>query len=414
MIWNIFAMMMIGLLAARNSSGAVKNENLDCWIPCGSKGGPCWFCGDGSCCRQGYTDGAGCNSTNGCNRNHCCAVQKGNASTPSGYTKGDDGFFYKAFEVERSWHDAQRICRGDGGNLAIIWDEQTRDVVRRFMTEGWIGLTDKWEERKWVTPDWKTIRYSNWDANEPNDAGDEDCAYQKSSKRWNDLPCGSLKKFICQVNPGQRLTWPLDGVNEAKTMIEMLVGNIRTYLKMRGGELVFAWMGVQNELKRFYGAIPAKALYDLHMKTLELVLKMLDDRCGKVELQFYPLHPGLDEEEKLRTWKYDDGVDSIIRQMVEKFDDNSCKLAEHIVPTACKLVQQRVRQRVPEQFSLSGLGEALRRIFFEFDGITTNMVKTAIPWACEWGKTMLREGIEDVKQKGPEKYKTWMCGRYLC
>ena len=130
-------------------------------------------------------------------------LHQGIASTPSGYTEGEDGFLYKAFAEEKSWNDAQRICQRDGGNLAIIWNEQTRDVVRGFMEEGWIGLTDQWDESNWQTPDRKRIAYSNWATHEPNDGGwGEDCAEQKSSKRWNDVSCHHTRKFICQILPG--------------------------------------------------------------------------------------------------------------------------------------------------------------------------------------------------------------------
>ena len=51
-------------------------------------------------------------------------------STMPQYIKGKDGLLYKAFEEEKTWREAQIICQGDGGNLAIIRNEQTRDVVR--------------------------------------------------------------------------------------------------------------------------------------------------------------------------------------------------------------------------------------------------------------------------------------------
>ena len=117
--------------------------------------------------------------------------------------EGKDGFLYKAFAEEKTWNEAQETCQRDGGNLAIIWNEQTRDVVRGFMGEGWIGLTDQWQEGKWQTPDKNDTAYTNWAIHEPNDKGDEDCVLQRSSKRWNDLACHSKKKFICQVLPGE-------------------------------------------------------------------------------------------------------------------------------------------------------------------------------------------------------------------
>jgi len=201
-----------------------------------------------------------------------------------------------------------------------------------------------------------------------------------------------------------------DGFNEAKTMIGMLGGNTMKYLVERSTELLTDYKGVQDQLKAFYGAIPAQALYDLHVKTLKLMLSKMEEKCGKVELKFYPLHPGLDEEEKLRTWKHDDGVDSILDEMMEKLDENSCKLAEHRVPSACEFVQRRV----PVQFSLSRLGEALRKIFFTFDTYSIDFVKTMVPMACEAGKRMVRNGIKKAEDMGPEKYKSSMCMRFWC
>ena len=59
------------------STGPLRNENVACWEQCGAKGGPCSFCGGGSCCRQGWTDGTGCTGTNGCDGHSCCVEPKG-------------------------------------------------------------------------------------------------------------------------------------------------------------------------------------------------------------------------------------------------------------------------------------------------------------------------------------------------
>merc|ERR1712168_1176417 len=55
----------------------VKNENKECWVQCGKKSGSCSFCGGGSCCRQGRADGVGCSGANGCTGHHCCVEQRG-------------------------------------------------------------------------------------------------------------------------------------------------------------------------------------------------------------------------------------------------------------------------------------------------------------------------------------------------
>ena len=63
---------------------------------------------------------------------------------PGGYKRGGDGLYYKFHGERKNWNDAQNICKREGGNLAIIFNEQTRNVVRGFMADGWIGLSDQW------------------------------------------------------------------------------------------------------------------------------------------------------------------------------------------------------------------------------------------------------------------------------
>ena len=124
------------------------------------------------------------------------------AGIPVGYRKGIDGYYYKFYNRKYNWNDAQDTCRNEGGNLAIIWNQITRDVVRSFMTEGWIGVSDQKDEGKWLTSLNEPIPYSSWRGGEPNNlkfkCGDEDCAVQLSNKLWNDVCCNFKYAFICQ------------------------------------------------------------------------------------------------------------------------------------------------------------------------------------------------------------------------
>ena len=121
---------------------------------------------------------------------------------PPGYKKGGDGYYYKYHGERKNWNDAQNICKREGGNLAIIWNQKTRDVVRGFMANGWIGLSDQWHEGRWQTPLRGNAPYTSWNRGEPNNAGNEDCTIQHSNKVWNDLNCGSKQPFICQFKAG--------------------------------------------------------------------------------------------------------------------------------------------------------------------------------------------------------------------
>ena len=66
------------------------------------------------------------------------------------------------------------------------------------MTEGWIGVTDQWKEGTWQTATKENLPYTYWAPGEPNNSGNEDCAYQLSNTKWNDQPCSSQQPFICQ------------------------------------------------------------------------------------------------------------------------------------------------------------------------------------------------------------------------
>merc|ERR1739838_1280026 len=121
---------------------------------------------------------------------------------PGGYKKGGDGYYYKFHGDRKNWNDAQRTCKSEGGNLAIIWNQKTRDVVHGFMKDGWIGVSDQWQEGRWQTPVKGNIPYSSWNRGEPNNAGNEDCTMQHDSKKWNDLNCNSQQPYICQFKAG--------------------------------------------------------------------------------------------------------------------------------------------------------------------------------------------------------------------
>ena len=102
----------------------------------------------------------------------------------------------------KDWNSAQSTCKEDGGNLAIIFNQKTRDVVKgleKWSLEYWIGVTDQWNEGTWQTATKLNLPYTNWAPGEPNNADyGEDCAYQNWDTKWNDEPCSKKKAFICQ------------------------------------------------------------------------------------------------------------------------------------------------------------------------------------------------------------------------
>merc|ERR1712142_751870 len=112
-----------------------------------------------------------------------------------GFKLKGDGFYYKYFKAAKNYNAAQADCRKYNGNLAIIWNDVTSKIVRSIMAHGWIGGSDQKNEGKWITPDtpWdprrgnKNLPWKNWNRGEPNNAGNEDCLHQLTSRKWNNV-----------------------------------------------------------------------------------------------------------------------------------------------------------------------------------------------------------------------------------
>ncbi len=112
-------------------------------------------------------------------------------------------------------------------DLAVITSEAERDFVRstwagiRLDSEpilnhrdhweyvAWIGYSDQTVENVWVWADGYAHGYEDWCADEPNNAGNEDCAvtgwtadYEVGPTcdlGWNDIPCDATVPYVCEV-----------------------------------------------------------------------------------------------------------------------------------------------------------------------------------------------------------------------
>jgi len=119
---------------------------------------------------------------------------------PLGYKKGGDGNYYKYYKERRTWIQAHDFCHSVGGNLAIIYNQKTRDVVRQFMGYGWIGVT--FYKGRWQTSTLDNLPYSSWSRGRPSFFGGlrgyQDCALQKWNKKWDNMSCRVKLPFICQ------------------------------------------------------------------------------------------------------------------------------------------------------------------------------------------------------------------------
>jgi hypothetical protein len=117
----------------------------------------------------------------------------------------DNGHIYEYVSGQMSWNDARtaaaaRTRLGVSGYLATVTSaEEQAFITPRLSGAAWFGASDSAVEGtwRWVTgpEDGDPLGYTNWNAGEPNNAGNEDCAQfllgSGMNGQWNDLPCAS-------------------------------------------------------------------------------------------------------------------------------------------------------------------------------------------------------------------------------
>ena len=116
-------------------------------------------------------------------------------------------------DEKKNWTAAEDFCRGEGGHLATMNTNATKEFVlegltRRNLGKIWIGGSDIEEEGVWKWTDCTPWEDMFWAPGEPNNYGNnEGCLvqWQESSERnpkqwnlWNDDVCSKETKFLCR------------------------------------------------------------------------------------------------------------------------------------------------------------------------------------------------------------------------
>ena len=112
---------------------------------------------------------------------------------------------YMVTETRFTWADARDECINLGGVLAVPSSDQENEFTAQLSNEiVWIDCNDREVEGRWKCEEGKVeVAYRNWDPNEPNNQGDEDCAafdtQFERNRQWNDLVCSRLEKALCKT-----------------------------------------------------------------------------------------------------------------------------------------------------------------------------------------------------------------------
>ncbi|XP_060593977.1 brevican core protein-like isoform X2 [Ruditapes philippinarum] len=140
---------------------------------------------------------------------------------------------YEIVDSDVSWSHAESICKGDGGHLIHIANQQEQDFIFDFLVKHhthtvWLGLHDRNIEESFEWTSGNAVTYENWKPGRKDYRyhNSEDCVFMTpTTGEWDDIQCGGdnglseliqgiRHAFICQyatVTPLNPLNPTIDG-----------------------------------------------------------------------------------------------------------------------------------------------------------------------------------------------------------
>uniref|UniRef100_A0AAQ5XYV6 Mannose receptor, C type 1b n=1 Tax=Amphiprion ocellaris TaxID=80972 RepID=A0AAQ5XYV6_AMPOC len=115
-----------------------------------------------------------------------------------------NGHCFRLDRTEKTWSDAQKQCRKEGGDLVSIRNVEDQSFVISQLgyastDELWIGLNDRKTEGLFDWSDHSTVSFTSWEYGKPAVATDQrDCVLIRGeSGNWADRACTEKHGFIC-------------------------------------------------------------------------------------------------------------------------------------------------------------------------------------------------------------------------
>lgn len=108
--------------------------------------------------------------------------------------------------LEANFDDGSRFCADVGGKIVLPTNEDENTLLTSMhavlgSSYILIGTTDKDNEGTFVDMDNRSLYFTKWMKNEPNNyKGAEDCAAIYSDGEWNDVMCDSKWHVVCELH----------------------------------------------------------------------------------------------------------------------------------------------------------------------------------------------------------------------
>lgn len=118
---------------------------------------------------------------------------------PDGRSVGEK--IFKTGGFEKTFAEAQKICRQAGGEVASPRSAAENEAVQQLAIAQnknvFLGMTNT--NGKFIYPTGQPLVYSNWAPGEPNnDNGAERCVELYTNGKWNDKKCSENRLVVCE------------------------------------------------------------------------------------------------------------------------------------------------------------------------------------------------------------------------
>ncbi|KAM5140402.1 uncharacterized protein ACMZJ9_014232 [Mantella aurantiaca] len=101
-----------------------------------------------------------------------------------------------------TYEESNGICTTAGARLSTPLNQEENkavlDIAQYYNTFPFLGITDMKTEGTFRYANGDEIKYSNWNAREPNQSGEEDCVEMQLNGKWNDKNCQETRLNICE------------------------------------------------------------------------------------------------------------------------------------------------------------------------------------------------------------------------
>lgn len=119
------------------------------------------------------------------------------------------GSCYLFTNHQRTWPDAMKYCRDQGGDLLKVTSGEENNFVKRSGKRWWLALRRDTIQKgifKWSDDTLPTVTF--WGPSEPNNNGNqEECGEVLDSGVWNDIPCHANMYTACEKGTHNLMNW---------------------------------------------------------------------------------------------------------------------------------------------------------------------------------------------------------------